>query len=102
MSGLLKRQTPAVLGLVGGVLGLVFYNYLMSPSLNLDGCSCGWRPVEGIVTGPVVVGSLIGLVGCAIALSSIRVLEDLSYSLEALSLLPRSSILNLQYPCSGP
>jgi hypothetical protein len=40
----------------------------MNPSLDLTACSCGWKFAEGLVTWPVVVGSLIGLVGCTIVL----------------------------------
>ncbi len=63
-----KRLAPSMLGLFGGGLGLLSYYTIMSPSLDLSACSCGWQTVEGITTWPVVMGSLIGLVGCAIAI----------------------------------
>jgi hypothetical protein len=68
VSRLLKRLAPSLLGLFGGGLGVLSYYDLMSPSLDLSACSCGWKAAEGIVTWPLVVGSLIGLVGCAVFL----------------------------------
>jgi hypothetical protein len=68
MSSLLRRLTPSLLGLFGGGLGLLSYYSLMNPSLDLSACSCGWQTAEGIVTWPVVAGSLVGLLGCIVFL----------------------------------
>jgi hypothetical protein len=62
MLKLLRGLAPSVLGLFGGSLGLLSI-YELENAAGLGGCSCGWNMVEGIVEWPVIVGSLIGLVG---------------------------------------
>ena len=70
MSRPLKRFAPSVLGLIGSGIGLVYSYALLSN--NGDGCSCGWPFIQAFLGWPMVLGSLIGLAGCALYLVARR------------------------------
>jgi hypothetical protein len=58
----LKRLSPSVVGLFGGILGLL-YGYFLT-SLDFSGCSCGFSLLQSLLGLPLLAGSLIGLIGC--------------------------------------
>src|SRR4029077_1577650 len=66
----LKRLSPSVVGLFGGILGLLYAYFLVS--LDFSGCSCGYSLLQSFLALPLLAGSLIGLTGCFLYLFAKR------------------------------
>jgi len=58
----MKRVSPSLVGLSGGILGLIYAYFLAS--LGSSGCSCGFPLLQSFLELPLLAGSLIGLTGC--------------------------------------
>lgn len=65
LSRSLKAQSPFLLGLLAGGLGLLSIYELALVLSGLTACSCPWDPAVGIVVWPVVAGSVLGIAGGA-------------------------------------
>ena len=70
MSLELKRLSPSVMGLFGGILGLLYAFFLVS--LDFSGCSCGFSLLQSFLALPLLAGSLVGLTGCFLYLFAKR------------------------------